>query len=332
MKILPAILTSEHPRGLKVAVDQMSEMPDLTIFVDTWDEDYRQWVVDNFSKKFKVVVNDLNKLGFPGAGKNFVLGYFLESDYTHLIPIDGDDFLWQGSYDKMVKIIEDYPADFYFYEYTDQFWSDQFTHTCLTWTKEWYKIVYNYFVKNGDTYRIRETHRRLRYNYDADRIAIETKKSAEFKYVDDVYMLEDVHRCLRLKREGLLGNLKGYSIRGRDLYCYVKHLEHVRIKNRPRTVNKHKFDHIDDETGFKSYDLLQTLEWSDQDELMMAKRLPLIVLQDSVSYNEKRSFFQKNYKETELTMEFYTDNLIGNPFKDYDVESGDLTYYDEESS
>jgi len=334
MKILPAILTSEHPESLQISMKQMGYIPELTIFVDTWDENYKQWVVDTYSKYYKVVVSDSQLKGSPGRGKNFVLEYFLDSDYTHLIPVDGDDFLWAGSYEKMSKIIERHPADFYHYEYTDFLHSHKNSQSELTWTKEWFKGTYESYLRLGAENKIHDQYKFLKYNFDADRIAIETKKSAEYKYVENVFFNEDVHRNLRLKYDALKGDLSGISIRSRDLYVYVRSFSHYEKKRRPRHyksgVNPKDYKDFNFECGSdwhtndcirRSNNLLKTLNYSEDDEKLLSGRLPTVKLNDKIEYNYKKNFLNNNYTDWKIEANFYVDILIGNPFEDYRVNS-----------
>jgi len=332
MKILPAILTSEHPESLQISMKQMGYIPELTIFVDTWDENYKQWVVDTYSKYYKVVVSDSRLRGSPGRGKNFVLEYFLNSDYTHLIPVDGDDFLWTGSYEKMSKIIERHPADFYHYEYTDFLYSYKDQAAELWWTKEWYKSLYESFLDFDKLDKISQSHRYLKYIYDVDRIAIETKKSAEHKYVEEVYTLEDVHRNLRLKYEALSENMTGYSIRSRDFYMHIKTFSHSEKKRRPRHFQSGDprdydfnfdcgFDWHTNDCIRRNKKLLSTLRWNEEDEKIMSSRLPSIAMRDNISYNYKKDFLNKNYTDWPIETDYYVDPLYGNFFEDYRVDA-----------
>ena len=81
-----------------------------TVVINTTDKAYEQkafqWCYDN---KITAVITESN--GNPGKGKNAVLDHFLESDYDHMVQIDGDDFLQPHGVNVYKWVSENNPPD-----------------------------------------------------------------------------------------------------------------------------------------------------------------------------------------------------------------------------
>ena len=94
MKFLTAILTSGNLRLLGRALNSVSscDPEDVVIIVNTLDEEFVEELNrSEISTVYPIVRTESN--GLPGKGHQSVLDYFLTTDATHLIKIDGDDFL-----------------------------------------------------------------------------------------------------------------------------------------------------------------------------------------------------------------------------------------------
>lgn len=100
MKLMYAILTSKDINLTKRAVDSFGVSP-VHIIVNTLDNQFKEEISnDSFFSSHIIVFTE--STGIPGVGKQSLVDYFLSSDYTHLIQLDGDDILYPGSVDFIV--------------------------------------------------------------------------------------------------------------------------------------------------------------------------------------------------------------------------------------
>jgi glycosyltransferase involved in cell wall biosynthesis len=113
MKVLIAILTSEKIDKLGRCVESVLTQIDLAnvvIVINTTDSNYAsqaQSLADSYG--INSVTTESN--GKPGKGKNSLLKYFLKTDFTHVIPVDGDDILLPNAVDKLLAIAKDKNPD-----------------------------------------------------------------------------------------------------------------------------------------------------------------------------------------------------------------------------
>lgn len=97
MKFLTAVLTSGNLKLLGRALHSLESQDNVVIVVNTLDDDfYAELNRSEISTVYPIVRTESN--GLPGKGHQSVLDYFLTTDYTHLIKIDGDDFLLPGGH------------------------------------------------------------------------------------------------------------------------------------------------------------------------------------------------------------------------------------------
>lgn len=95
MQTLVGILTSEKIDKLDRCIQSVltqTDKEDVVVIVNSLDDRFVNLAV-HLSEKYglRSIITDSN--GKPGKGKNSLLKYFLETDYSHLIPVDGDDYL-----------------------------------------------------------------------------------------------------------------------------------------------------------------------------------------------------------------------------------------------
>ena len=85
------VLTSRNMKCLKRHFFSLPK-EHTTVIINTLDKEYEEtaqmWCIQ---QRINCVVTESN--GKPGKGKNACLDHFLESNYTHMVLIDGDDFL-----------------------------------------------------------------------------------------------------------------------------------------------------------------------------------------------------------------------------------------------
>jgi hypothetical protein len=95
MKTLVAILTSGKIDKLKrciLSATSQTNTQDVVVIINTLNDEYAQDAVE-LSKALGVAAIITPSNGKPGKGKNELIKYFLSTDYTHVIPVDGDDIL-----------------------------------------------------------------------------------------------------------------------------------------------------------------------------------------------------------------------------------------------
>ena len=105
MDILIGILTSKDQQKLKRCVESvLPQTTNVVVVCNTLDLSYvkeAQKIADDYGLKF--IVTESN--GTPGKGKNSLKDYFLSTESTHMIPIDGDDYLLPNAVNVITKII-----------------------------------------------------------------------------------------------------------------------------------------------------------------------------------------------------------------------------------
>lgn len=113
MNILLAILTSEKIHKLERCIESVIPQVDLSnivIIINSLDENYTtqaQTLANRYN--IKHVVTESN--GKPGKGKNSLIEYFLNSEFSHVIPVDGDDMLLPNAVEKLTYIGNDRNPD-----------------------------------------------------------------------------------------------------------------------------------------------------------------------------------------------------------------------------
>lgn len=111
MNILVAVLTSKDVIKLKRCIESvLPQTSNVVVVCNTLDFSYveeAEKVAKDYNLKF--IVTESN--GNPGKGKNSVKDYFLTTEFTHLIPVDGDDMLLPDALRKITEIVESRDPD-----------------------------------------------------------------------------------------------------------------------------------------------------------------------------------------------------------------------------
>lgn len=113
MKILVAILTSGQIDKLERCI--LSVLPqtikqDVVVIINTIDELYAQSAL-TLAESLGVTALVTASNGRPGKGKNALINYFLSTDYTHVIPVDGDDILLPTAVIRLATLTHSSQAD-----------------------------------------------------------------------------------------------------------------------------------------------------------------------------------------------------------------------------
>lgn len=109
MKILYAVLASKNIPLICRAIDSYGVKP-VHLFINTLNDNFRA-EVDACDKFNDHIVIHTESSGTPGYGKQRMVEWFLQSDYTHLVQIDGDDMLYPGATDFILKAYKENNAN-----------------------------------------------------------------------------------------------------------------------------------------------------------------------------------------------------------------------------
>jgi glycosyltransferase involved in cell wall biosynthesis len=106
MQVLIGILTSERIDKLERCIKSVLVQTDPThvvVVINSLDKQYQNFAASLSDKHgLKFVITESN--GKPGKGKNSLMSYFLQTEYTHFIPVDGDDILLPNAVEKLTSI------------------------------------------------------------------------------------------------------------------------------------------------------------------------------------------------------------------------------------
>ena len=111
-KYLISILTSNSLELLNLsiysAINQSFKNYDIHIIVNSTNTNYYNKVIElcnnNYKNKITKIINTESN-GKPGKGHNSVINEFKKTNYTYLIILDGDDFLYPYCLERLDNII-----------------------------------------------------------------------------------------------------------------------------------------------------------------------------------------------------------------------------------
>jgi len=113
MKTLIAILTSGKLEKLQRCIDSallQTEHSNVVVIINALDKQYENLASSLAAvNSIKSVTTESN--GRPGKGKNALINYFLSTDFTHVIPVDGDDILLPQAVSKLNKLVDSEHVD-----------------------------------------------------------------------------------------------------------------------------------------------------------------------------------------------------------------------------
>lgn len=228
MNTLIAILTSEKIDKLERCIQSVlpqAPISNIVVIINTLDERYKNLAV-LLSNMYgvKVVITESN--GKPGRGKNELIKYFLSTEFTHVIPVDGDDMLLPNAVDKLTTIIKEKNADL-----IGLINGLTLLHDEKMSVEDWQKheIYFKRGFENIDpkNYKKFNLHiakiRRTSVEYDNlfNRFVIISKKAASsINYDEDLAGAEDIKQGLLLKLMQHQGKLNYLLLSSKDVYLY----------------------------------------------------------------------------------------------------------------
>ena len=227
MQTLVAILTSEKieklERCIKSVIDQ-TDKSNIVVVINTLDDRYANlatYLAETYG--IKSVITD--SIGKPGRGKNELIKYFLNTDFTHVIPVDGDDMLLPNAVSKLTKIGKNNVDVLGLIDGLTLLYDQKMS------VEDWQKTeIYlqrgldsidpkNYKKFNLHIAKIRRTS--IEYGNLFNRFVLISKKAAQLINYDEVLAgAEDIKQGLLLKLAHNEGTIKYILLSSQDVYLY----------------------------------------------------------------------------------------------------------------
>jgi hypothetical protein len=228
MKTLVAILTSGKLEKLQRCIDSallQVTSSEIVVIINTLDEQYENLASALVEKNgLKYVITESN--GSPGKGKNALIKYFLSTDSTHVIPIDGDDYIYPDAISKLKELIVSSNSDVLGLINGLCKLPDSLVTFPEMFSSSYYlsKFRENVDPKNSKrfdyhTQKIREVS--IEHNNFFNRFVIVSRNAAEkIQYDEHLHAAEDVKQGLFLKLLHQEGTIKYSLIDRQDIYLY----------------------------------------------------------------------------------------------------------------
>jgi GT2 family glycosyltransferase len=247
MKTLVAILTSGQLEKLQRCIDSalLQAMPsDVVVIINTINSQYENLASLLAEKNgINYVITESN--GSPGKGKNALVNYFLSTDYTHVIPIDGDDYIYPGAISKLEELTISSGSDVLGLINGLCQLPDSLVIFPEMFSSSYYlsKFRENVDPKNSrrfdyHTQKIREVS--IEHNNFFNRFVVVSRNAAEkIQYDEYLHAAEDVKQGLFLKLLHQEGTIKYSLIDRQDIYLYDRtNDESVMYTSAPRANPK----------------------------------------------------------------------------------------------
>jgi len=224
VKILAGILTSRETDDIVRAIKSAQHRDvSIVVIVNTNDNELYESVKTKVAELKVVDVVKTQSNGNPGKGKNSVISYFKKTDYTHLIPIDGDDYLAKDGIKYLVKYIKILEPDVVGQGNNKMSIGDLNT----TWEDFGQNIVdpkYNWSDLEEVSKKTILSLVKIRNLSDTilpfNRFLILSKTAiTKFKYCEDIKIADDITAYLQLYAQTVKG-IKYYITKTRELYVY----------------------------------------------------------------------------------------------------------------
>lgn len=227
-KILVAILTSEKIEKLERCIKSVAEQTDtsnIVIIINSLDHRYvnlATYVANNYG--IKTTITESN--GKPGKGKNSLIQYFLSTDFTHVIPVDGDDMLLPNAINKLENFSQKYNPDIVglingLTLLYDERMSVEDWQKHDTYFKRGFDSIdpKNYKKFNLHIAKIRRTS--VEYDNLFNRFVLISRKAAlHINYDEELSGAEDIKQGLLLKLMHHEGKINYLLLSSQDIYLY----------------------------------------------------------------------------------------------------------------
>lgn len=226
MNLLVTILTSRDYEKLKRCIESvLPQTSDVVVVCNTLDFSFAEQAKQLAeSYGIQCIVTESN--GNPGKGKNSAKDYFLSTEFTHLIPVDGDDMLLPNAIQIMKDIVKSRNPDV-----IGLIDGLMLKHENLIPSKNWEKLefVQQRFAeltepKNHKRLNLHiEKIRRISTQYDNffNRFVLLSRKAASYvNYNETLTGAEDIKQSLAfrlLQKEGILNYI---LLSSQNIYLY----------------------------------------------------------------------------------------------------------------
>lgn len=224
VKILAGILTSRETDDIVRAIKSVKH-PEVSVVVvvNTNDDELYESVKTKVEGLGVIDIVKTPSNGNPGKGKNSVISYFKKTDYTHLIPIDGDDYLAKEGISYLTRYIKILEPDVVGQGNNKMFIGDLNT----TWEDFGQNIVdpkYNWSDLEDVSKKTILSLVKIRNLSDNilpfNRfLALSKTAISKFKYYEDIKIADDITAYLELYAQTKKG-LKYYIAKTREIYVY----------------------------------------------------------------------------------------------------------------
>lgn len=228
MKTLVAILTSGKLEKLQRCIDSVLlqvEHSDVVVIINTLDKPYENLASLLAAENgIKSVITESN--GKPGKGKNSLISYFLSTDFTHVIPVDGDDFLFPLATTKLSELIHTTNADVIgLIDGLVLMGNNQLPIEIGLQTEEYITKVLRYMDRKHrkifNLYLARIRRVSNEYGNIFNRFMILSRNAASvMMYDEELSGAEDIKQGLYLKLLHHAGMLKYILVRSENIYLY----------------------------------------------------------------------------------------------------------------
>lgn len=226
MDPLVIVLTSENLAKLKRCIDSiLPQTRTVSVVINTLDSEYAK-VATEYCREINVASYITESNGKPGMGKNTVLDLFSASDHTHLIPVDGDDYLLPNAIEKLTAIIKDRNPDLV--GLIDSLVVlDGETMPITEWQN--HEILMNRSVENTDPTNLKRLHLHVgkikkfgsaRGNTLNRFVLINKKAASLICYDQNVTSGEDVKQSMMLKLLQKKGKIDYVLLSSKNIYMY----------------------------------------------------------------------------------------------------------------
>ena len=220
MQAVVAALTSWDAEKLDRCLASVPKDMDKVVICNTQDEEYpaqARLVARKHNAHYFTTVSN----GTPGRGKQTVLDWFCtDSPHDWLIPIDADDYFFEGGIQKLMLLLHKHQPDAIGLKHNPMFLDGKPTtlENALD-NGEFFDAGYVEGSRRNLVafYELQQT---LKQIIPFNRILALSKKGAAcFEYTDQLFGSEDIIANVDLYREHCNGNIK-YCLTEKEIYMY----------------------------------------------------------------------------------------------------------------
>jgi hypothetical protein len=197
----------------------------VVVVINSLDGQYQN-LATSLSDKYglKFVITESN--GRPGKGKNSLIAHFLQTEYTHFIPVDGDDILLPDAVEKLAAIANERNPDILGLIDGLVLLNDE-TMPVTEWQD--HEVLLKRSIDNTDPKNLKRLNIHVvklkrvasEYGNALNRFILLNRKAASYiSYDENVSSGEDVKQGMLLKLMQREGKLNYLLLSSQDIYLY----------------------------------------------------------------------------------------------------------------